>query len=335
MISLATSRITPKVRENINKALDDNRIAGGSFIAEFEEAVAKFHGARFGIAVNNGTMADIVALAALKALYPEKDEVIVPALTFIAQTNAVLVCGLKPVFVDVDEECQMNPDLIKVTEKTLCIMPANLLGKRANVEKIKELGVPVVEDNCEAYGIRNDVEFSTFSFFPSHTITTGEGGMILTDDPLLAKYARACRNHGRISTDILNMFHFPVFGLNGKMTNIAAAIGCAIEPSGEGVIDTRQENVMKYNKILDKKWFAYSPHCYPVFYATEKERNAKLIELEKGGVEARKLFSCIPTVEYGLEGDYPMAEKLSRTGLFVPVHQDLTHEDIKKVCSIL
>jgi len=335
MISLATSKITKEVRDNINKALDDNRIASGSFIPEFEEAVANYHGAKYGIAVCNGTMADIVSLAALKALYPDKNEVIVPALTFIAHTNAVIANGLKPVFVDIDDDCQMNPDLIQVTDKTLCIMPANLLGKSARISEIRKLGVPVVEDNCEAYGIRNDVEFSTYSFFPSHTITTGEGGMILTNDETLAKFARACRNHGRLSTEILDMFHFPVFGLNGKMSNVLAAIGCAIAPSGGDVIKKRRENVETFNKLLKKDWYAYTPHCYPVFYKDSEERDNKLKELEKNGIEARKLFSCLPTVEYGLEGEYPVAEKIGRTGLFVPVHQDLTDKDIETICKIL
>jgi dTDP-4-amino-4,6-dideoxygalactose transaminase len=335
MISLATSTITKEVRDNVNKALDDNRISGGDFIAQFEEAVAKYHGAKYGVSVCNGTMADIVALAALRALHPEKDEVIVPALTFIAQTNSVLVNGLKPIFVDVDSDCQINPELIKITEKTLAIMPANLLGKDANVDKLKEFGVPIIEDNCEAYGIRNEVEMSTYSFFPSHTITTGEGGMILTDDDKLYELLKACRNHGRLKTDILNMFHFPVFGLNGKMTNIEAAIGCAIAPSANEVIKKRHKNVELYNKILNKNWYAYSPHCYPVWYENEEKRNEKLLELDGNLVEARKLFSCIPTVEYKLGGDYPMAEMISRTGLFVPVHQDLTEEDIKTICKII
>lgn len=338
MISLATSKITPQVRKNINRALDDNRIAGGVFIEQFEKAVAKYNGAKYGIAVCNGTMADIVALAALKALYPEKNEVIVPALTFIAHTNAVLVNGLKPVFVDVDEHCQMNPGLIEVNEKTLAIMPANLLGVHNNMERIfnKAKGIPIIEDNCEAYGIRNkQALMSTYSFFPSHTITTGEGGMILTDNEKVAEYCRAARNHGRLSTDILNMFHFPLFGINGKMTNVAAAIGCAIAPSADSVIKKRQRNVEIYNDLLGKSWYAYTPHCYPVWYNTEAQRNDKLVELYENGIEARKLFSCLPTVEYKKKGNYPMAEKLSRTGLFVPVHQDLTKEDIKRVCKIL
>jgi len=334
-ISLATSKITPQVRKNVNKALDDNRIAGGSFIEKFEKSVAKYHGAKYGIAVCNGTMADIVALAALKVLYPCKNEVIVPALTFVAHTNALLVNGFKPVFVDVDENCQLDPCLIEITDRTLAIMPANLLGRKVDINKFKKFGVPIIEDNCEAYGVRNKVDMSTYSFFPSHTITTGEGGMILTDSEELNILARACRNHGRIKTDILNMFHFPVFGLNGKMTNIAASIGCAIVGSGANVIKKRINNVLLYNKLLKKNWHAFSPHCYPVWYKTEEERNNKLLELDRNEVEARKLFSCIPTVEYGLKGDYPMAEKLSRTGLFVPVHQDLTKTDIKKICKIL
>lgn len=338
MISLATSKITKQVRKNINKALDDNRIGGGSFIKKFEKLVSDYNDAKYGIATCNGTMADIVALAAIKALHPDKNEVIVPALTFIAHTNAVLVNGLKPVFVDVDENCLMDIDSVEITDKTLAVMPANLLGKEIDMRKLRcKVGdIPIIEDNCEAYGLRSKyADVSVYSFFPSHTITTGEGGMVLTDNEKIAEYCRACRNHGRLNTDILNMFHFPVFGLNGKMTNIEAAIGCAVASSADRVIKKRQENVEVYNKLLKKNWYALSPHCYPVWYETEEERDTTLVNLDLSGIEARKLFSCIPTVEYRIGGNYPMAEKLSRTGLFVPVHQDLTAKDIKKVCEIL
>src|SRR3990167_10475859 len=100
-ISLAHSTINDKVRENVNACLDENRIGQGRFIKEFEDKVAEFVGVKHAIAVSSGSMADMVALAVLKNQYPDRDEVIVPALTFIAQTNAVLINGLKPIFVDI------------------------------------------------------------------------------------------------------------------------------------------------------------------------------------------------------------------------------------------
>ena len=263
------------------------------------------------------------------------------AFTFVAQTNAILINGLSPVFVDVDEDGQLALSEIKkyITKDTLAIFPANLLGKRADVIGMKRIAdehdIFVVEDSCEAYGIWEGSDFATFSFFPSHTITTGEGGMIITDNDKHAEMARKIANHGRKSDNILEKFHFDFLGFNGKMSNVLAAIGCAVVDTADGVIEKRKENVKTYNRLLDKDWFAESPHCYPVTYKTSKERDETLKRLEENGVEARKLFSCIPKNEYGLPGDYPNAQYLGAVGLFVPVHQDITEDDIKKIVSLL
>ena len=138
MISLATSRITKEIRANVKKAFDDNRIGQGSFIKEFEDKVAEYVNTKYAVAVCNGTVADIIALLALKTLRPDKTEVIVPALTFIAHTNSVIFAGLKPIFVDVRYNYQIDPNKIekKITHKTLAIMPANLLGIECDMEAI-------------------------------------------------------------------------------------------------------------------------------------------------------------------------------------------------------
>jgi perosamine synthetase len=347
MISLATSKITKEVRDNIKSCLDDNRIAGGKFIEEFEKKTAKYLGVKHCIAVSSGTMADIVAMAVLKAKEPTKDEVIVPALTFVAQANSVIAAGLKPVFVDVDGNCQMNPQKAReaITAKTLAIFPANLLGKALDIEEISKIAdehnLYVVEDSCEAFGIPPFKHMATYSFFPSHTITTGEGGMIATDYDELAELARSIRNHGRKGDDVLNKFHFDYYGLNGKMSNLLASIGAALIHTAPEVIEKRKKNVELYNHLLEKDWYAASPHCYPVFYTFKSERDRKLIALEKNNIEARKLFSCLPVHEkcFSYLGfkpfDFPIAEKLGETALFVPVHQNLSEADIKKIVRFL
>ena len=350
MISLATSNVTEKVRQNVIACLDENRIGNGRFIREFEEKTAAYLGAKYAISVCNGTMADMVALAALAVKKPEKTEVIVPALTFIAHTNSVIFNGLTPVFVDVGlDNYQMNVAQIeeKITEKTLAIMPANLLGVDCDIKEIRKLAnkyeLFVIEDSCEAFGVRNkEADFSTYSFYPSHTITTGEGGMIVTNSEELAKLARDARNHGRRSDDnVLDKFHFDTFGYNAKMANINAAIGAALVDIADDVIIKRKRNVTKMNEILGKTWYAASPHCYPIRYPSSEARDKALLNLEAGGVEARKLFSCLPVQEkvYAYmgckEGDFPVAEYIGKNSLFVPIHQDLTDDDIKLICSLL
>jgi len=223
MISLATSTVTKQVRDNVNAALDENRLGGGRFVTEFEDKVKSYMGAKHAIATCNGSMADIVALRVLAELNPDKEEVIVPALTFIAQTNAILINGLTPVFVDIKDDFQIDESKIKLGENTLAVFPTHLLGKSQNILHLS--GVPIVEDSCEAFGVWNGGDMATFSFFPSHTITTGEGGMIITNNDRYAELARKIINHGRRSDNILDKFHFDHLGFNGKMSNIIAAIG--------------------------------------------------------------------------------------------------------------
>lgn len=356
-ISLATSKITQEIRDNVNKALDDNRIAQGEFNTLFESKVAKYMGVKYAIGVCNGSMADIISLAVLKSLRSDKTEVIVPALTFIAQTNAIIINGLKPVFVDVGENYQINMNGVynAITDKTLAIMVVHLLGKDCGIERLATIlsyggtGISIIEDTCEAYGgatkgkkFGTFGDFGTFSFFPSHTITTGEGGMLITNDDNLADLARACRNHGRMpGVGILDMFHFPIFGFNGKMNNLSAAVGCAVVDTADKVIQTRKRNVRWYNELLNKNWYASSPHCYPVRYGIEKLRDKALLRLQENKIEARKLFSCLPTQEKVYanlgykEGDFPIAEKIGKTHLFVPVHQDLTKSQIQRIVKYL
>ena len=326
MISLATTTINDKVRANVKSCLDEGMIGGGRFVKEFEEKTAKYVGVKHAIAVCNGSMADIIALAVLKYLYPDKKTVVVPALTFIAQTNAVLINRLTPVFVDVGEDYQMKqPD---ITHDVLCVMPANLLGKRCNVKA--DL---ILEDSCEAFGFKPR-DIGTYSFYPSHTITTGEGGMIVTDNDKYAELARTIRNHGRKGDDILDLFHFDTQGFNGKMSNLSAAIGVAVIDEADKIIRKRKKNVALMNSYLKKDFYADSPHAYPVLC---DNRDEVLLRLEKNGIEARKLFSCLPTQEkvyrhmgYDL-GDFPVAEDIGNRGLFVPIHQNLNEKDIKKI----
>ena len=130
MISLATTNITKEVFDNVNSALKEGRIGQGRFNKQFEEDVCKLLEVKHAICVNNGTMADMVVMSALKVKRPEKTEVIVPALTFVAQTNSILIAGLKPIFVDVKYDYQIDIDKVeeKITDKTLAIFAVHLLG---------------------------------------------------------------------------------------------------------------------------------------------------------------------------------------------------------------
>jgi len=347
-ISLASADIPFRAMLNVWDCLKSERIGRGKYVNLLEIRAAEYFGVKHAIAVANGTLADYVMLATLKQMYPGKDEVILPALTFVAQANAVLLAGLKPIFVDVGLDFQMDIEATKkaITHKTLCVFPVHLLGKEAHVvSELMRPDVPVIEDCCEAMGGRyrrvntNYRFFGTrgmagaFSMYPSHTITTGEGGLIITNNDEFARIARSIHNHGKADKD----FDFLFPGINAKMTNLQAAIGAELIGKIEEVNQIRRNNVRIYNYLLDQIFYADAPHCYPVIFTSKAQRDAALKALAENGIEARKLMGCIP--DYPFYKDYYWechnARKFADRGLFVPIHQRLTDKDIKFVSKIL
>lgn len=343
-------------------ALNKGIIGQGEYIFDFEEKLAKFLNVKHIIATANGTLADTAALAAVKIKDGGKrDEVIVPALTFIAQINAVYYNHLKPIFVDVNYDYQIDVEKIeeKINGKTLAIMPTHLLGRPAKMEKILKLAAKyhlfVIEDACEALGSRYQDklcgtigDMGCFSFFVSHSITTGEGGAIITDDDGLADLARSLRNHGRKSDKPEEKFIFPYIGFSAKMNVMEAIIGLAVVDEIPEYIEKRHQNMIKINNFLGKDLFADKeneyivPHGYPVLVGSQEQRDELLLDLPtKFGVEARQIFYSIPTQSgaYAFlgekEGTYPVAEDIGRRGLYLPCHQNLSEEDLTKIADVL
>ena len=343
MISLATADVKLKSWINIASCLLAKRLGTGLFVRKFEEKMADYFNVKHAIAVSNGTMADTVMLLTLKEMYPDKDEVILPAMTFVAHSNAVVMAGLKPKFVDVTEDftidwTKVRPNLLK----TLCVFPVHLLGKFSKMPGV--LDVPILEDCCEAMGGDNyHKKFGTFgvagsfSMFPSHTITTGEGGFITTNDDTFNEIARSVMNHGKWRTQDFDFNHF---GINAKMTNLQAAVGCSLVGNIDKVNRKRQKNVALYNMLLDNDFKTDAPHCYPVIYESREDRDSALKNLKAEGIEARKLMGCIPEYDFykkrfGDMGEFPMASHFANCGLFVPIHQNLKKQEIEKVCEVL
>jgi dTDP-4-amino-4,6-dideoxygalactose transaminase len=212
----------------------------------------------------------------------------------------------------------------------------------------------ILVHNCEAmggdiaYGCNNPkMKLGTlgyagsFSMFPSHTITTGEGGMIVTNDDDFCEVARSIMNHGKWRTDDFT-FKFP--GVNAKMSDLQAAVGCSLISGIDHVNARRRENVELYNRYLGLSFYATAPHCYPVFYESKTERDLALETFRKEGIQCRKLMGCIPDYpfyqkyighKYAELQDFPVARKLAETGLYVPVHQNLTDLDIERVCEVI
>jgi perosamine synthetase len=314
----------------------------GKYVDQFEEKMAEYFHVNHAIALSNGTMADLVMLLTLKVMYPDRNEVILPAFTFVAQANAVVMAGLKPVFVDVNDEYQIDWTKVRTNDKTLCVFPANLIGKFSG----EYLGtdIPMIEDCCESMG--GDYcykKFGTFgiagafSMFPSHTITTGEGGLIITNDPNFNEIARSIMNHGKWRS---NDFDFKFFGINAKMTNMQAAVGCALVDRVDSVNIKRRKNVELYNMLLGNYFFAEAPHCYPIIYDSFESREQALVTLRSHNIEARKLMGCIPDYNFyrdafDIKETFPMATRFASCGLFVPIHQNLKQSEIERICDVI
>jgi len=259
-ISVAQPKMAGNERNYVMDCFDTNWISSnGKYIAAFEESFAKFCNVKHAVAANNGTTALHLALVALD-LKPG-DEVIIPTVTYIATANAVRYCGATPVLVDVcADTMNIDPNDIerKITSKTRGVIPVHLYGHPADMEAINQIaqkhGLWVVEDAAEAHGaqvlgqrVGSLGTCATFSFFGNKIITTGEGGMITTNDDDLAAKLRLYRGQGM---DPTRRYWFPVIGYNYRMTNIQAAIGLAQMEGVDKALTDRETLAGWYNDAL-------------------------------------------------------------------------------------
>jgi perosamine synthetase len=259
-IGIGDCRISARAKELVLQVLEANRLSAGPMMDQFEREVARLHDCRFGLMCNSGTSALHIALAALKEKHgwDDGDEVLVPALTFVATANVVLYNGLKPVFVDVEPEYYcIDPSLVeaRVTPRTRAVVPVHVAGLACDMDPILELtqahGLRVVEDCAEAMtasykgrpvGSFGDV--ACFSTYIAHVITTGVGGLCTTNDPELIDMLKSLMNHGRDSIYIHidddqgaegdslleivdRRFSFVRLGHSFRCTEMEAALGVA------------------------------------------------------------------------------------------------------------
>lgn len=323
--------ITDKAKKLVRKCLNENAIGQSGYVKEFEERFADYLGVGNAIAVSSGTMADAITLTALRYSYPDKTEVLVPALTFIAQINSVIYNGLTPVFYDLGE-------MPTSTNETLCWFPVHLLGEPTIIPE--NYPVPIVEDSCEALGSKINGRYcgtlgtlGTFSFFISHTLALGEGGMIVTDDDGLADLIRKLRNHGKV---VASDHKFDWIGWNGKMSGLTAALGVALMDELDWMIEKRHGNYVRMGGGGNPNTYVV-PHGYPVFAADGRDRENKTRRFVEHGIDVRRLFSSIPTVEKAYShfghkwGEFPRAELLTETGFYVPCHQNMSRHDVSRI----
>jgi perosamine synthetase len=331
----------------------------GKFVAEFEEAFARYCGVKHGVATSSGTTALHLALACLDI--GPGDEVIVPTLSFIATANVVTYCGAKPVFVDsVADTWNMDPAAVEkaITRKTRAIIVVHLFGHPAHMDELQAIAgkhrLHLIEDACEAHGgeyrgarVGSMGAIGCFSFYGNKIITTGEGGMLVTNSVSLADNARLLKDHGMSRT---RKYWHGHIGFNYRMTNLQAALGVAQMDRMEQVIDRKRRNARIYNSLLgeipgitlpqEAPWARHVYWLYTILIEDRFRSSRKTIieELAKRGIETRPFFypiSSMPPYRNRHHRGFAVAERVSRKGLSLPSSPLLKLESIRRICAAL
>jgi perosamine synthetase len=357
-IPVAETVLDGNEKKYVLDCLDTGWISGsGKYVDDFEREFAAFCGVEHAVSVSNGTAGLHVALLALGV--GPGDEVIVPDLTYVASANAVTYCGAKPVLADVDPSIwTLDPEDVarKISPATKAIMPVHLYGHPADIDPILELAsehnLHVVEDAAEAHGaeykgrrVGGLGDVGVFSFFGNKIITTGEGGMITTNDKELADKVRLLKGQGM---DTARRYWFPVVGYNYRMTNIQAAIGLAQLERIEWFIEKKREVAALYDEALrslpvitqhEAVWANSVYWLYSICLPEEFDRDKIMTRLLEHGVETRPFFHPMHHLPayHQRDGDsaLPVTTNLAARGINLPSSALLTHDDITYVTSAL
>lgn len=328
----------------------------GKYVPEFEERFSAFCGAKYGVATCSGTTALHLALATLGI--GKGDEVILPTLTHCCCSNMVVLTGAKPVLVDSEEKTwNIDADKIeeKITERTKVIMPVHLYGHPADMDPIMNLAEDhdfyIVVDSAEAHGaeykgrkVGGIGDLECFSFYANKIITTGEGGMIVTNNQGLAEKAAMLRDQ---AYEKERRFWHRFIGFNYRMTNLQAAIGVAQMEKINQFIEARRRNARLYNSLLGKvegitlppeaEWAKNVYWMYSILVDDSfgLSRDGLASCLEEQGVETRPFFYPIhnqPVYAGNFRGEkYPVSEELSKIGMNLPSAVTLEKREIEYV----
>jgi perosamine synthetase len=331
--------------ENLKQCIETGWISSaGAFVTEFEEGMADLCSCEYGIATSSGTTALHLALAAL-GVQPG-DEVLVPCLTFVASASTVRHAGAHPWCLD--------PLRLEeyVTPQTKGIVAVHLYGHPCDMDAVRHMakkhGLWVLEDAAEALGAQyrgqsvgglGDV--SIFSFFANKTITTGEGGMALTNSPEIARRARLLRDHGMT---VGKRYWYEVVGFNYRMTNLQAAVGCAQLKRADDLIAAKRQIAARYEEALgdlrgirlprEKEWASHGYWMYTILLdeSAAVSRDTLAVELRTRGIETRRAFYPLHRLPpYQQDAPFPVSERVSETGLSLPSGSGLGEEDQEEI----
>ena len=380
-IGIGTADITDEDRARVQHALVTGRLSAGPFMAEFESAFATMHERQHAAMCNSGTGALQLALQALKERYGWADgaEVIVPAMTFVATVNIVYFNGLTPVLADIDPlTYTVDPAAAEaaITGRTVAIIPVHLFGQAADMTSIMDIaarhGLRVLEDSAEATGVRHRGrmvgsfgDFGCFSTYMAHLVTTGVGGVAVTDDDENALRFRSLMNHGRnprylrIDDDqglddealletVWSRYDFHSIGQSYRVTELEAALGIGQLERLPTTLERRREiaaalsgalehPLLQLPTVAEGNEHAYM--MYPIVCATSELRDRLVIALERAGVETRFLLPILgqPCYRGRLEfpaGTFPVAERTLALGFYIGCHQGMTEDDVTAIARI-
>ncbi len=357
-VSLSEPDITELEIDAVVSVLRSTRLSLGPRMEEFEQRVAAAVAVPHAIAVSSGTAGLHLCVRALGIV--AGDEVIVPSFTFIAAANVLRYQGALPVFVDIEANTlNVDPARIEaaITPRTRAIMAVHTFGLAANMEAIMDIarrrGLYVIEDACEALGatyagrpVGSLGHVAVFAFYPNKQITTGEGGMVVTRDPVLADAIRAMRNQGRCPSDAWHQHS--VLGFNYRLSEINCALGCAQMQRLDEILLKRAAVAQTYDRLLgvvegvtlpprpllvqDMSWFVYV-----IRLATERDRVAEVLQAQ--GIQCGRYFA--PIHQQGAYADWcllhplPVTEAESRRTLALPFFSNLSEGQVAYVVARL
>lgn len=361
-IQLAKPDITQVEIDAVAEVMKSGWLSIGPKVEEFEKKIADYVGVKHAIAVNSGTSGLHLLIKAFDI--KDGDEVITTPFSFVASTNCILFERAKPVFVDINPETlEMDVDRIEsvITDKTKAILAVDVFGQPMDMRKLREIAdkhnLILIEDSCEALGSEYNgiksgsmADAAVFAFYPNKQITTGEGGMIVTNDDNIAELCRSYRSQGRAITGF--WLHHERMGYNYRMSEVNAVIGSVQMDRLDDIISRRNKVANMYNDRLSKIKGVTVPYVSPdttvmswFVYVIRLDENIdrdKVMEyLKQNGVACRPYFTPIHIQPYikemfgYAELDFPNTVAAGKSCIALPFYNDMNSEEIEYVVDIL
>ncbi len=387
-IGVGHASVTELEKKYVLDALDNERLSQGKYVAKFEKLFAEMHEQKYGVMCNSGTSALHVALETLKEIekWDDDTEILVPAITFIATSNACIHAGLKPIFVDVDPfTYNINPNEIEkhITQNTKCIIPVHTFGQPCEMDEIMKIAqkynLKVIEDCAESHfakykgkTVGSFGDISAFSTYVAHTITTGVGGVITTNDGKYMEIVRSLIAHGRactcevciasntstvcskrLNTEMDRRFLFERIGYSYRVGELEGALGLAQLERTDEIMEKRRSNAYRLNGVLSRyediiqlpKHKDYIVHTYMMYPIIVKEkagftRDEFIRYLEKNNIETRPMLPLLNQPIYkkifgDIEKEYPVAKFINNNGFYVGIHHGLSNSAIEYLIKVI